>query len=298
MKQQASKATAAILAAGSLWGTMGLFVRSLAEDDLSSVEIVFFRTFSAMIFLGAWMVLRDRSAFRIKIRDLWCFIGTGIISLTFFNTCYFTTIQITSMAVAAILLYTSPVFVVLLSAVLFKEKLTARKLTALVLAFAGCVFVTGVLSGGGLVMEPVGILIGIGSGFGYALYSIFGRYALERGYSSTTISFYTFVTCSLGLLILSPFMSPVGETIAKLAAGSTLKDILLIAGIALFVTVFPYLLYTYGLSGVENSKAGIMASIEPVVASILGILIYKESLSLSTLVGVVLVLGAVMLLNL
>lgn len=286
-----------ILLAGSLWGMMGLFVRGLAADGLTSVEIVFFRTLFAMVMLGLWMLIKDREAFRIKLKDLWCFIGTGIISLTFFNTCYFTTIQMTSMAVAAILLYTSPVFVVILSAILFKEKLTPVKIVALLLAFVGCVFVTGVASSGGLAMPIAGILIGIGSGIGYALYSIFGRYAIERGYSSTTISFYTFLTCSAGLLILSPIISPVSYTIRKISCGNTFYDILLIAGIALFVTVFPYLLYTFGLSGVENGKAGIMASIEPVVASILGIIIYKERMTVSTLVGIVMVLSAVVLLN-
>ena len=286
-----------ILAAGTLWGTMGLFVRGLAKDGLTSVEIVLFRTVCATVILGLWMLIRDRKALKIKIKDLWCFIGTGIISLTFFNICYFTTIQMTSMAVAAIMLYTSPVFVVLLSAVLFREKINLKKSLALVLAFGGCVLVTGVLSGNGLVMTPVGILIGLGSGIGYALYSIFGRYALERGYSSVAISFYTFLTCSVGLLIISPMLAPATETISKITNGNTLADILLIIGIALMGTIFPYLLYTKGLSGVENGKAGIMASIEPVVAALLGILIYKEVLSFATILGILMVLGAVVLLN-
>jgi len=290
-------ATLSILIAGSLWGTMGLFVRGLALDGLTSVEIVFFRTVIAALLLGLWILVSDRGAFRIKLKDLWCFIGTGIISLTFFNICYFSTIQMTSMAVAAIMLYTSPVFVILLSAVLFKERLTKIKGLALVLAFVGCVLVTGVLSSGGQAMSFAGILLGLGSGIGYALYSIFGRYALERGYSSKTISFYTFLTCSLGLLIISPLLSPISVTVSKIANGNVIRDILLITGVALFATVFPYLLYTFGLSGVENGKAGIMASIEPVVASVLGIVVYKESLSVTTLAGIVLVLGAVVILN-
>lgn len=286
-----------ILAAGSLWGTMGLFVRGLAADGLTSVEIAFFRTLAAMIFMGTWLAIKNKRLFIIRRKDIWCFVGTGIISLTFFNICYFTTIQETSMAVAAILLYTSPIFVVLLSAAFFKEQITAVKIIALVVAFGGCVCVSGILSGDGLVMRPAGILIGIGSGIGYALYSIFGRFALDRGYESETISFYTFAFSSMGLLVASPFISPIGITIGKLASTSTLKDILLICGVALFATVFPYVLYTKGLSGVENGTAGIMASVEPVVAAILGIIIYKEVLSASTCAGIILVLIAIVLLN-
>lgn len=288
---------AMIILAGALWGTMGLFVRSLAADNLITMEIVFFRSLASALILLIYMLIADRALLKINIKDIWCFVGTGIVSLTTFNICYFTTIQKTSMAVAAILLYTSPIFVVIMSAILFKETLTVRKVIALVIAFTGCVLVTGVTSAGGLTMSISGIIIGIGAGVGYALYSIFGRYAIEKGYESTTISFYTFVFSSIGILFISPFLAPVNVTVNKIAQGNTITDILLIVGIAIVATVLPYVLYTKGLSKVENGKAGIMASVEPVVATILGIVIYKERLSASTLAGIVLVLIAIVLLN-
>lgn len=101
----------------------------------------------------------------------------------------------TSLSVAAVLLYTAPAFVMVLSYLLFHEKFTVRKSIALVLTFVGCVFVTGII-GSSQTLSGKGILIGIGAGFGYALYSIFGRFALKKGYDSFTISFYTFFCCS------------------------------------------------------------------------------------------------------
>lgn len=289
--------TICILAAGTLWGTMGLFVRNLANDGLKTIEIVFFRSLVAALLMFIYLFVRDKSLLIIKLKDIWCFVGTGIISLTTFNICYFTTIQKTSMAVAAILLYTSPIFVVLLSAFLFREKITGAKIIALLVAFLGCIFVTGIMSGEGMVMDGLGIAIGVCSGLGYALYSIFGRFAIEKGYGSGTISFYTFLFASIGMLVASPFICPIGEIVIKLSEGNTIRDVLLIVGIAIVATVLPYLLYTKGLSGVENGKAGIMASIEPVVASIIGIIVYGERLSLSTGLGIVLVLFAIVMLN-
>lgn len=289
--------TICILVAGAMWGTMGLFVRGLGLDGLTSMEIVFVRSAVAAVLLLLYLIVCNRKLLIIKVKDLWCFVGTGIVSLTLFNICYFTTIQRTSMAVAAILLYTSPVFVTILSAVLFSEKITVIKSVALVVAFAGCVLVTGILSGAGAVMDVTGILVGIGAGVGYALYSIFGRYAIERGYASETISLYTFMFTTLGMLAASPFVAPIPEMVAKIAQGNAARDIILLVGLAVVATIMPYLLYTKGLMGVENSKAGIMASVEPVVATILGIVVYKESLSLSTVVGIVCVLGAIVLLN-
>lgn len=285
-----------IILAGIMWGTMGLFVRNLAADGLSTIEIVFFRSVIAAVSMFLYCIVGNRTAMKIKLKDIWCFVGTGIISLTLFNICYFTTIQRTSMAVAAILLYTSPIFVVLLSALLFKEKLTLSKIIALIIAFAGCVFVTGIV-GGSLIMDATGILIGIGSGIGYALYSIFGRFAIQKGYSSVTISFYTFVFASIGMVAVSPVLNPIGVTISKIAQGNIIRDVLLLVGIALIATVLPYVFYTLGLTGVENGKAGIMASVEPVVASILGIVVYREKLTVSTILGIILVLAAIVILN-
>ncbi len=308
--------TIEILLAGSLWGTMGLFVRGLAADGYATTEITLLRAVGATILMALYLLLFDRKAFRIRLRDIWCFIGTGVVSLTFFNICYFTTIQGTSMAVAAILLYTSPIFVVLLSALIFREHMTWIKFLALVIAFCGVALVTGVA--GQLLgtdaaqatsgIAPLTLLIGIGSGFGYALYSIFGRFALEKHYSSSTISFYTFLFSMIGLFVCTalfggsgaqtPLFTPASETFGKLLASNTLHTLLLASGLSVFVTILPYLLYTKGLSGVETGKAGIMASIEPVVAAVLGMLVFGEQLSASGIIGMLLVLGAIVLLNL
>lgn len=292
-----------ILLAGVLWGSMGLFVRGLNADNLASLEIVEIRTLFSSIIMGLFLLFYDRSLFKIRLKDIWCFIGTGVFSLTFFNVCYFQTILITSMSVAAILLYTAPIIVVLLSAVFFKEKITKNKVLAMILAFVGCVFVTGIVGGmlGGGVMGlsaqgilPVrGILIGLGSGLGYALYSIFSRFALERGYKSMTISFYTF----LFSLIATCFLKSPVSVLQKIVSGNTQKDILLSVGIAVIATVLPYILYTFGLTKVENGKASIMASIEPVVATILGILVFSEHITWDGAVGMVMVLTAIVILN-
>ncbi len=282
-----------ILLAGILWGSMGLFVRGLNADGLTSLSIVEVRVLFAVMILGLFLLIYDRKLFRIRLKDIWCFIGTGIISLTFFNLCYFQTILMTSMSVAAILLYTAPIIVVLLSAILFAERITLRKVVAMVMAFAGCVLVCGLFSQGGLVMSPLGILIGLGSGLGYALYSIFGRYAIMRGYHSFTISFYTFAFSLLATVFIQ---SPV-EIAECIIRGNTVKDILLSVGIAIVATILPYLVYTLGLKHTENGKASIMASIEPVVATILGIAVFKESMTVDALIGMILVLASIVLLN-
>lgn len=286
-------ASASILMAGTLWGIIALFVRGLNANGFESMEIVALRGFGALLLMSAGLLIYDRTLFKIKLKDIWCFVGTGVLSLTFFNLCYFRTMMLTSLSVAAILLYTAPTIVVVLSAFLFKEKITVKKIVCLCVAFLGCAFVTGILNEGGSDLSWQGILVGLGAGLGYALYSIFGRYAIERGYSTFTISFYTFLFSSIGTLPLVK-LGHIREVIVE---SDGMKCVLLLLGFALISTVLPYLLYTIGLTQVENGKASIMASIEPVVATLLGIFVYGENLTVQGTIGILLVLGAIVFLN-
>ena len=282
-----------ILLAGLLWGTISLFVRRLNALGLEAMQVVFIRVLLAAVLVLLLTLVKDRRLLRIRLRDIWCFLGSGICSILLFYTCYFHTIAHASAAAAAVLLYTAPVFVTLLSRLLFRERLTGRKLFACALAVVGCTLVSGLIEGGGNGLTLGTLATGLLSGFGYALYSIFGRYAVDRGYGSLTITAWTFL---IAAVCLAPF-TDYGAIGAALAADAG-TVVLFSLGIAVFVTVIPYLLYTAGLETVASSRASIMASVEPVVASIVSVAVFGERLSLFGALGILLVLGAVVLLNL
>lgn len=281
---------ALILLAGCFWGGMGIFVRHLAGFGFSSVQIVTIRITLAALFFSLLLLFRDPSGFRISLRDLPLFLGLGFGSILFFTVCYFTAISIMPLSTAAILLYTSPIWIMLMSVLFFREKLNRRKLLALALAFAGCVLVSGI-SGEGITLA--GLLIGLGSGLGYGLYSILGTVALRR-YSPYTVTTYTFLFAAAGSwLICRP-----AEMITRFAAAPSLASLLLFCGLTALVTaVIPFLSYTLGLRTVEASRAGILATIEPLVATLVGILFFSESLTMFSGLGIALILAAVILLN-
>lgn len=274
-----------VFAAGSLWGIISLFLKPMLNLGFSQIQTVTLRCLVAAAVLGVYMLIKDKSLFRFKLRDIWCFLGTGLVSLMFFSICYFYSMTYNGVCVAVILLYTSPVFVMLLSLPLFKEKITYKKLIAVVLTVAGCVFVSG--AAGGQSIGFVGIVLGICSGLGYALYSIFSRYALQRNYNSMTISFYTFLFCGLGCL---PFASPV-----SMALSLSPKAVLCSLGLGVVCCVMPYILYTKGLEYVDNTRASVIVAVEPVVASLIGVFVYNESVTAVKLLGVALVLSAVVI---
>ncbi|MGN0964805.1 MAG: DMT family transporter [Dysosmobacter sp.] len=285
-RKKSGGACACILAAAALWGVIGLWNRRLLASGLSPTTIVTVRNLGGMLLLSAIFAVKDRNVFRVRREHLKYFFGTGVISVVLFTACYFSCQKICSLAVASVLLYTAPSFVVILSAILWKEPVTGKKLTALGLTLVGCACVCGLFSED-LTVTATGILLGLGAGFFYALYSIFGRYALAH-YDSMTVTVWTFLFAGPASLV---FLRP-----AELAA-LTPSAWLTAAGLVVFSTVLPYILYTKGLSQVESGRASIMASLEPVVASLAGVLVFGEPMGLLTAAGIALVLAGVIILR-
>ena len=280
MKNKNAAAVAMILTAAAGWGFIGLFTRPLTAAGLTALQETFVRSVVVVVCMGLYLLARDRRMFRIEWRDAWIFLGTGLVSIVFFNVCYFTTIELTTLAAASVLLYTAPCFVMLMSAAFFKEKITVRKLAALALAFGGCVLVSGVAGGG---ITPMGLLTGVGAGFGYATYSIFGKVALKK-YHAFTLIFYTFVVSTV---CLAPFAhAGAAASVLLDGGGRTLAPAL---GLGLVSTFMPYICYT--------TKASVLAFFEPLVATVTGIVAFHERLTVLSAAGIGLIFAAIVLLN-
>lgn len=279
-----------VILAGCLWGFMGLFRRYMGKLGFDSFGVILVRCAFAAICFGLLIIIKDKKQLVVKPRDFWCFFGSGVCSLLFFTACYFQAMTVMSLSAAAILLYTSPCFVILMSAVIFKDKITVRTVLAMLLAVGGCALVSGII-GSETKISLVGILYGLGSGFGYALYSIFGKLAMRRGYSGSTVNFYSCLLAALGAAIIWGAKQPFSIMFTSVPTA-------VFCALAGVVTCFlPYLFFTYGLSGLPAGKVSIIASIEPVVATLVGMVFFREKLTLFSAAGIILVLAAIVLTN-
>ena len=269
-----------VLLAAFFFFFFGVFVKGIGQAGLDELEIVTVRVlFSALILFMIGMA-GFRQELKIKWKDCYLFIGTGLLSIAFFNWAFFTAINMLSLSVAVILLYTAPVFVMVMSVLFLKEKMTLGKIGLLAMTLIGCLLVAGsggLFGGGG----KLGYVIGLGAGFGYALYSIFGKFALKR-YSPFTISFYTFFVASL---VLVPSVR-IWEVLPRLL---NVEMVMFIIGLCGLSTVLAFLLYTEGLKGIESSKASILSTVEPLTAMLIGILFFGDRISAVQLVGGVII---------
>lgn len=278
-------APAFVAGAAILWGILVIFVKRLSGAGLGSMEIVTLRVYGSAAILLVGLLLYNKKLLKIRWKDIWCFLGTGVVSIVFFSYCYFKNVTVSSVAVSSILMYTSPIWVTILSRFVFGEKIGRCKASALCMAVAGCALVSGITGDVGRVSME-GLLLGLGSGIGYGLYSIFGRLALEKGYHPLTVSTYTFLFACLGVL---PFVE-VDKLIQTMNGEPGLWGWAL--AMALFSTCMSFTLYTIGLKYMDAGKAAVLATLEPIVTTIVGVVVYREPLTLTMLGGIVLVLVA------
>ena len=279
-----------VTAAAMLWGTYGSFVTLINSLGMSGRALCFLRFAATALPVLLYLLAGDRRQLRVRPKDAWLFLLNGLASILFFTSCYTAAIRETKIATAAALLYTSPAMVMLMSVLLFGERLTRRKCLCVALAVAGCALVSGI-GPGGAVLTARGLLLGLGAAFGYSLYSVFSRLIQQRGYSAFTNVLWTFSVAALAYLALILRDGTVRE-IAALPGAALLS---LVCGL---VTGFAaYLLYTLGLAGMEPSRAAQLATVEPVFSALLGVILFRQRLSVSETAGVALVVLAVVLMN-
>ena len=258
-----------VAAAGILWGTIGIQVKTLLNYQLSVQAIVLWRMIFAVLILFPFIFFTKREILKVDLRGIAYFSLIGICSQFFFNVLYFSAIQKTTIATAVTLLYTAPIFIAVMARIFYKELFTPFKTVALLLCIGGCFFAATGGSMDTLKLNLPGVLMGVGAGFAFALLTIITKAIINDYYQLTIIAY----SIGFGLLFYLPFSRPLDIFQMDLA----FKAWLLLGTIGLIATVIAYGLYITGLSyGIEASKAGIVSTLEVVVSVVLSYLIFKE----------------------
>lgn len=275
-----------IATAGCLWGSVGFFVQKLLNARLPLSTIIFWRMCFAFIILFLYLYLTDRSKLMIKRQHLKYVIAIGLISQCLFNISYFSAIRMTSMATAVTLLYTAPIFIAVMARIFFRELFTSNKVAALVLCMIGCFLTVTGGSWENLHLNSVGILLGLAAGLTFGSLTIISKPIAAQCHPYTMV----FYSIGFGLLFYLPFSQPM----ILFQLGNTPIIWLYTLALSIISTIMAYLFYIGGLSmGIEASKAGIISTIEVVIAVFISYLFFNEQLQGWKLAGILMVIGSV-----
>ena len=274
-----------VILACTLWGSIGLAVRKLTGVGLNTFEIILVRGVLGSLAIGIYMLIVNPKLFKFDIKDIWIFLGTGILNMLLNALCYFYCIQITDLAIAGALNTTGPMFALIFGCLIFKEKFTAKKGIAIGLTFIGCVLLCR-LSGASKI-SVLGIVLGIGAGIGYSMYSVFSRFAINKNYNAFTITFYSLLFSSVGIAFFCNW-----DCLAVAATGNWSNWIWL-ALVGIGDGFLGYIFYTKGLKLVETGVAAILGSSELVVSTLIGVLVYKESFTFTIALGLLMIFAGI-----
>ena len=275
-----------VAGAAALWGTIGIAAKSAFRYGIPPADVALWRAGGAFAVLLAATLLWRRPALRVRRADLVWFGAYGLIGVALFMTVYLTAIRLSTVAAAAMLLYTAPAWVTLLARLVFAEPLGPQKIAAVLLTMLGSALVVRAYAPAALRLNLPGVAAGLAAGATYAAYSIFGKHALRR-YDPTTTVLYALGFGTFFLLLV----------LRRGPALPTPDALPVVLYLVLVPTFLAYLLYTEGLRRMEAGRASILATVEPVVAALLGFLLLGEWLEGWQWVGGALVLAGVALIQ-
>ena len=274
----------AVGAAASIWGTLGYFAKILYAEGVSFEALVAVRASVGWVAVLLFVLLaRGVRSLWVARRDSLFLVPLGLIGIGVFYLLYFFTVRESTVGTAAILLYSSPAFVSLLAWVFLRETLGVLRVLALTLTFGGIFLVVGGYDPAALEVGPLVLATGLLSGLTYGLYSIFGKPVAGRLDPAVILSY----ALGFGAVLLVLFALPTLDTLVDLTLGSYALLLML----AVVHTSLAFGLYTVGLKRLDAGQAAIVATVEPVVAGAIGVVLLGETLTAPKVLGALLVLA-------
>lgn len=274
-----------VLVSAVLWGTLPIFSTfsyRFGSDALTSATM---RSYlSCGIFL-VWM-LCDKSLKTVRLKELPFYVLYGMIAGGGTFLCYMMAIEHLSTAMAAILLYTGPAFVIIFDRIFYGETITRTKLIAVLCTFLGCLLVLKVYNIGFLVGNILWVVVGILSGICYSMTTVMGKKAKE--YHSG--KFNAGMMCIFGPLVFL-FVKPPGTIQIP-----DPKLWICFIGLAVLGTVLAYAIYLKGLDLIpDGGTASIIATLEPIVGAVFGVLFLGDRLEILQIIGIIIVVVGICL---
>ncbi|WP_188207165.1 DMT family transporter [Alkalibacillus aidingensis] len=276
-----------VMLAAICWGISGGIADILMTKGWDPVVISLYRGAVGLICFSAWFLFRLRQNWISSLRlYIWSLLaGVGVAgNFTF----YFLSIQASSIAVAATLMYTAPVFVLLISFLLRIERSTWFKWGCISGVLLGIFLLTGAYNTDSISVSFLGAATGLAAGLSYALF-IFGfKNASSIGNPQTTLTIAFFSFC----LIL--FLLTDNKEVSSVVMSSDIGWFLLLGILGAGIS---FIFYVIGIRLTTPTTASMVAMVEPVTASLFGVLLIGDHLTITQLLGMVLILVTITVLS-
>lgn len=290
------------LISAAFLATTAIFIRHLTQTyALPALVLAFWRALFVCLTLLIVFAIFWPSLLRVERRYLSYLLMYGLL-LAVFNSFWTLSVSENGAAVATVLVYSSAAFTALLGRWLLQERLDGVKAVVIVLSLAGCVLVSEALDPAVWRLNGFGILAGVLAGLFYAVYSLMGRSASQRGLNPWSTLVYTFGFAAVFLLLANlaggRFLPGGAQEAADLFwLGRAWAGWGVLLALAAVPTVAGYGLYNVSLVYLPSSVANLIATSEPVFTAVIAYFLLGERLKVVQIAGSLLILAGVFLLR-
>lgn len=257
-----------------IWSSWLIPIRLIGEG---TITIIFFTSFFAALFWGIILYNKKKHFFTLKKNKI---SGLFLLSLFFMLNmlCYLGALKYTDASIAVLTHYTAPIFVAFLATFFLKEKITKEIIFALIIAATGfiTIFFKKESSSAHYVL---GTLLGFASGLFYALIIIVAKKMIEIVDNEELLFAQNFFGAILVLLLFRFINFKISP-----------KTGIILIFISLLYSVIASYMYINALKKIEGTKVAIIGYVEPVGTILWGWLFFKESITIKTVLGALLIL--------
>ena len=278
--------------------TTAIFIRFLTQNyHLPALVLAIWREVIVALTMLAILGLFKPALLRVDRRHVRFLVLYGL-ALAIFNSLWTLSVSLNGAAVSTVLAYCSPAFTALLGWWLLKERLGWAKLLAVALSLGGCVLISGALDPAAWRVNLLGIVTGILSGLLYAIYSLLGRSASQRGLNPWTTLLYTFGFAAVFLLafnLLGQGFLPgaISRPADFLWLGNSWAGWGLLLLLAMGPTLAGYGMYNVSLTLLPSSVANLIVSLEPAFTAAIAYFLLGERLNWVQVGGSLMILSGV-----
>jgi drug/metabolite transporter (DMT)-like permease len=290
------------LISAAILSTTAVFIRYLTQTyQIPALVLAFWRDVIVCLTLLTVFAVTRQSLLSARRAHLGYLLIYGLV-LAVFNSLWTLSVALNGAAVSTVLAYCSAAFTALLGWWFLKEQLHWAKLAAVVISLGGCVLVAGALDPAAWQLNLLGIVTGVLSGLMWAVYSLMGRSASQRGLNPWTTLLYTFGIAAVFLLIFNLASNGlIPGAAARPADLFWLGQAWLGWGVLILLAAGPTLtgfgLYNVALTYLPSSVVNLIATTEPVFTAVIAFFLLGERLAWVQVGGSVMVLGGVVLLR-
>ena len=278
-----------IMAAGGagLWGLMSIFSRALNAADYTSLEVAYIRCLVAGIGLALINGKKDPSILRVGKDAVITSLLFGTVTFTIGFLSYAYSVERIPAAMTAVLSFTSPIWTCLIGVIVFHERVRGKKIFAIACCLLGAVLITDLLGAQELRFDLLGMGAAVLNGVGLALQVCVPRY-FENRYRKDTMLTYGF----LGAAGFMALFVDHGKIIGSFFGPGGVWVLLSALALSVLCTLVANTIVVKSASYVSSATTTILASMEIVVGSLVGLLLFHETLSFLQIVGAVIIVVA------